>query len=408
MMLEKIARNTFYLFSAQIFNKTIGFLWTVYLARRLGREVFGQYQIVLAYVFTFFALVDFGLNRLLIRDLSQGREEIESCLGNAFGFRLLLAFFSYLFALVFALFFGYPFFLICLFALTSLIFFLQGIWFCLSAIFIVQEKMEISAFGDCLQALLTPFFGLLFLKLDFGLKGVLGGLVVSAFFVLLYFLLQMKKSKISFRFSFEREKFFYFFQEGGKFAFLTILSLVYLKNGILILGRLKGPEIAGLYSAGFKVVEVGIILPNALATAFFPKIASLALSKRSLLVGVYRRSLLIALGLALFLVVGTSFFAREILVLLFGPEFLPAVPVFSLLSFSLLFFFPNALAGDVIQSSEKLSSFLPWALCNTCLNFFLNFLLTLRFSVLGPAYAIIITEAIGFVINNLFVLRILQ
>ena len=407
-MLKKGARNTFYLFSSQILGKIVGFLWTVYLARTLGVKTFGQYQTVLAFVFTFFAFVDFGLNRLLIRDVSRKVEEAGDYLGSALGFRLILAFFAYMIAIIFAFLLGYPLSLIMLFAITFLLFFFQGFWFCFSAIFLALEKMEISALGSILQAIFTPLFGLLFLKLGFGLRGVLGGIVVSNLLVLFYFFLQARRKKIVFRLFLDRTRFLYFLKEGGKFAFLTFLSIFYLKNGVLILERLKGEKVAGLYSAGFKVVEIGIIFPNALATAFFPQVSKLILADKKRLTQLYFQLVLIAFLLAVPLTLIVGLYSEEILDFLFGKEFVFASPALSILGFSLILFFVNALPGNIIQSSEKLTSFLPWAFFNTFFNLLLNFLLVPRFSFLGPAYAILITETIGLLINNLFVREILK
>lgn len=406
--MNKITKNTIWLFSSQVFAKAIGFFYVVYLARALGVEKFGQYEAVLAFIFIFFTLVDFGLNRLLIREVSRKVKEAGLFLGNALGFRLSLSLFAYFLALISAHLLGYPFPMAGLITLSSLLFFSQGVWFCFEAIFMALEKFQICAFGTAILAISNPILGIFLLKAGFGVAGVLAGLVFSSLIVLFYFGLLTKTKRISWRFSFERESFIHFLKEGSKFAFLTILSLIYLKNGTVILSRLAGEEAVGLYAAASKIIEVGVLFPNALALAIFPQVSRLILSSKKRLARLYFKSVLIAFFLALPLTVMANLYPREILGSLFGKEFTQAASAFSVLGFSLVLFFINALPGNIIQSSEKLTSFLPWALFNTILNIVLNLFLIPRFSFLGAAYAMLITEAIGFVLNNVFVVKILK
>lgn len=406
--MEKITKNTIWLLSSQVFAKAVGFFYVLYLARTLGVEKFGQYEAVLAFIFIFFTLVDFGLNRLLIRDVSRKAKGAGVFLGNAVSFRLILSVIAYVLTLIFALFSGYPLSMICLVALASLVFFSQGFWFCFEAIFMALEKMKVCAFGSAILAISSPIFGISLLKAGFGVAGVLIGMVFSSLLALFCFCLWAKKKGIFWRFSFEREIFCHFLKEGSKFALLTILSLIYLKNGIVILSRLRGEKAVGLYASAYKIIEVGILFPNALAIAFFPRVARLILTDRKRLTKLYLRSALAAFFLALPLTLAACLYPEEILGLLFGKEFTQAGSVFSVLGLSLVLFFINALPGNIIQSSKKLTPFLPWALFNTLLNIFLNFFLISRFSLLGAAYAMLITEFFGLVINNIFVIKILR
>ena len=240
------------------------------------------------------------------------------------------------------------------------------------------------------------------------MTGALTGMVFSSLVVLLYFGILARLKKVYWRFSFGKKSFVYFWKQGSKFAFLTITTLVYLKNGIVILSYLLGEEVVGLYAVAYRIVEVGILFPNALAMAFFPQVSRLILTSKKRLAGLYFKSVLMAFVLALPLSLVANFFPKKILGFLFGEEFTQAAPAFSILGLSLVLFFVNALPGSIIQSSKKLTSFLPWAFFNTFFNVLLNFFLIPRFSFLGAAYAILITEITGLVINNIFVIKILR
>ena len=92
----------------------------------------------------------------------------------------------------------------------------------------------------------------------------------------------------------------------------------------------------------------------------------------------------------------------------YGSNYLGAVPVFMILGLSFVFFFPNALAGNIIQNSDKFKRFLPWAVANFLVALILCLILIPRYSIVGAAWAVVGGEIFGLIINNWFVFRILK
>ena len=80
---SKIAGNTIALFSASVLDKIFFFLIMLYFTRYMGPSIYGEYLLVMALLMIFRMLVNFGLNRLLVRDLARDFSRIEDYLGNS-------------------------------------------------------------------------------------------------------------------------------------------------------------------------------------------------------------------------------------------------------------------------------------------------------------------------------------
>ena len=74
-IMHKIAKNTFFLSTAQMAGRIIGFFYFLLLARFLGVATFGIYNFTIAFVYNFIPVADFGIERLVLRDISRDRDK---------------------------------------------------------------------------------------------------------------------------------------------------------------------------------------------------------------------------------------------------------------------------------------------------------------------------------------------
>jgi len=142
--------------------------------------------------------------------------------------------------------------------------------------------------------------------------------------------------------------------------------------------------------------------------ALFPTSARLLLEDKEKMKRVYLKGLLILFLVSLPIVLGGFLFSPFLVSFLLGGQYLPFIPALKVAFLSLVFFFVNVLPGNVILNSRKIKGFIPLAFLNLVVNVSLNLLLIPRFSFVGSAWAKLGSEAFGFLINNLYVWRILR
>ena len=89
-----VARNTFYLISAQVIGKSLTFLFYIVIARYLGATELGKYSFILGLVGMFIILTNFGLDNMLVRDIALKKEKAMTYVSNALAIKTLFAFCS--------------------------------------------------------------------------------------------------------------------------------------------------------------------------------------------------------------------------------------------------------------------------------------------------------------------------
>jgi O-antigen/teichoic acid export membrane protein len=95
------------------------------------------------------------------------------------------------------------------------------------------------------------------------------------------------------------------------------------------------------------------------------------------------------------MIIATTFFAKEIVVLLFGPAYLPTVDALRILGWAYALVAATTPAFAVISTSRHLERYVPWALGWVLVNVILNLLLIPTYSFIGAAIATVITETLG-------------
>jgi len=407
-MIPKIAKNTVFLSVAQIAGRLIGFFYFLLLARFLGVATFGIYNFTIAFVYNFIPVADFGLERLVLRDISRKPEKTSFYLARLLPLRLFLSLGAYLLVLLLALVLKQPLRQIGYLAIFGLFIFPYTFTYLLTSFLNAKEKMKYMALAVVCGQLAVFVIGITFVLLKLPLAIIFLAGVVGQLMVALFFLLKAKSWGLSLGWVVDKKFFLKALSQSWAFAVLLILAVFYIRTSLILVGLLKGGYYTGLYSSAFKFVEATILIPQSLALALFPLSARLLLKDKKRLEKIYQKALVVLFLFALPFVLVLGFLPRLIISLAYGQAYLPAAPVLALLGVSLILFFLNALPGNIIQNSPQFKKFLPWAALNFVIMLVFCLILIPRYSIIGAAWAVIGGEMAGLIINNLFVWRILK
>ena len=407
-MERKIIKNTALLSSANILARAVGFFYFVFLGRVLGVENFGHYNFALALVYNFYPVADFGVERLILRDLSKDGEKAQDYFQKILPLRFALALISVFLVSLLGLFLSKNNFdrlNIFVFSLCLLPWTFNQL---IAGIANAFEKMEIQSLAVVGMSILTAILG--------GIVAFLGGnvtqILLAAFLAnFLVSLVMIRLAvRIGLKFKIEIDKNFWkkTLSESWVFATIMILAVFYLRASTVMVNLFKGPYFTGLYSSAFKFIEASILIPQSFALALFPQTARLLSSDKKSLKRNYLKSLGLIFLFSLVFAIVFCFLSPLILRIAYGNKYSGAVGAAKILGISAIFFFMNALPGNVIQNSPQVKIFLPFALANLVLVVILGSIFIPRWSVEGAALAVLLAEIFGFLINNLFVYKILN
>ena len=92
ILVRKIAYNIIIATGARAFGVALSLISLGFIVRYLGKEGFGSYSLVLAFLYTFNILADLGLYSLMTREISRPGANEKKIASNIFTLRIIALF----------------------------------------------------------------------------------------------------------------------------------------------------------------------------------------------------------------------------------------------------------------------------------------------------------------------------
>lgn len=406
---KTIARNTFFLLTARVVSMLLSFILLVVVARELGVELFGLYNFAFAFVFFFAMFAEFGLPALAVREVAKQKKKISSYFSNILYIRLFFV----------AIASGLLFILINVFSFPSST---QTIVYIVAAAFFVQQIansfryyfqsfqiMEYEAIPVTIQSIAYFSFGLLVLFAGFTISSYEKLFLLSLVLllsnilslVLSAFLAFAKLPKISFKPDLKLCN--YILKNAFPFLLIVFLVTLYTKANIVFLEHFHGSISVGVYSASYLFISSIIALQTNFLLALYPAISEFFQKSKEKLFQLFHKSLkylaIAGLPIAFF----GSILARYFLLPIYGTEFLPAIPVFQILVWTIPFVFVNGLFYYLLFAAEKQKVVVQIFAIVAISSLALNFLLIPEMKEVGASIVLLFSEVIAFSLTLLYV-----
>uniref|UniRef100_B8HUJ1 Polysaccharide biosynthesis protein n=1 Tax=Cyanothece sp. (strain PCC 7425 / ATCC 29141) TaxID=395961 RepID=B8HUJ1_CYAP4 len=184
---------------------------------------------------------------------------------------------------------------------------------------------------------------------------------------------------------------------GFKAYLAALFSFLVLKFDILMIQHFKGAEQVGIYSIAITLVDKIYILPAAFGSILFPKLSSLSNKDEKLnFLGKTLFPLIVAMVFAGLLL---GFLAHPIIRLLYGEDFLPAVPVLIALLPGVICLGINSVLMNYFASIGMPPITVYSPLIATIINVIINTFLIPHFGIIGAALSSTISYSIMLVLS---------
>jgi len=393
-----VAKNTIALITREALNKGVLFVLLVLIGRFLGKEALGRYSLAIAISQIFFFGTELGLNTLLIREVAKEKLLAGKALFNIGILRIVLGLLTMLLIWLTAVIIGAKDETATVIYLCGISYFIISITTVFTSIFRAFEKMELELFIAVIK-------NVIFLPLAIWALFCNGSLIAIFNIFLATNILALIISGVIFIRQIEIPKFkldFRFLKAQGKETWPIwigqLFGIAYLKVAPLLLFRLKGEGAVGLYNAGFVVVDGLWVLATCFVSSIFPVISRLNAvsqhdSKVEYLKGL-RFIFLVFLPLGAILILAAPYLVR----ILYGGKFDEIVPLFRLLTVVAILIALDTHNGLSILAIGKQFVFPFINGAGLIINFILSMFFILRFSYIGSAYALIISEFFVFIL----------
>lgn len=399
---SRVADNTLWLLLQRLGGRFISFLLMVYLARHLGSLNFGKFTFANGFIGLFLILADLGITTLVVRDVARDREGSPQYVGNTATLKVFLSVVTFIVILIVLNIMQVPDDTKVVVYLISACSILENIGGFFGAIFQAYEKMSYIAIIEITQKLFLFFLCFIFLFQGYGLLAVGFAYLFSGIFFCFVNLsfVSLRFFKPIYRIDFQFWK--KVLKESFPLAIVAVISMIYYNTDIVMLGKMKGEEVAGWYGVSYHLFFAIIVLAGAFLSAVFPVMSRFFKESHQMLKEVYKKSFKVIIGTGLPLSVGCALLAPRIIIFLFGPQYQHSIVAFRIFSFLIIFSYLNGLAGYFLTSVNRQALTAKILALTAGINVLLNFILIPRYSYIGAACATVVSEILFFVIFFIF------
>ena len=328
---HSVVKNSALPMGLNLFNRLIDFVFAMYYLRILGPADAGRYVAAITTAGFFEILANYGLDILLIRDVSQDKSRANHYLLNTTILRLLAAFVASIPILIFMWGTRLTENPLTTAEVAAVLLIMVGMVFSgmskgVTGLFYVYEEAEIPAAMTTATTILKVGLGVFVLLLGYSFVGLAAvSIAVNIITLAVLVFLALRRFGLHGPWRFDPGLQQQLVRKGFPLMLIHLLQTIFISIDILLLRLMltDGEEVVGYYQTAYKWFNALQIIPAFFTLALFPVISreinnSIESARR-----MYTMSLKLMLLLALPIAAYTMFLAPFLVRLLGGPQYLP-------------------------------------------------------------------------------------
>ncbi len=394
-MARKVARNALYNSSALVVGNISGLSLTIILARILKPENFGIYSLVLSVAMLAIAFSNLGIDGAVIRYTAYyiGKNDLKKVRGHLYYFFKIKFFLALIIAAILitsakelASVFRDERLAIPFMIAGGIVFFASLANF-FKSFFIGLQEFRYYFLKQSIYELFRWVFGLP-LAFVFLASGALAGYSIAHLiaFLFLSFIVFSRYEKLIRGERSEPDR------SSRKFiGFMTIASvsgITYTYIDSVMIGYLLNSTEVGFYRASYTIIFAIVGLISSLSMVLFPTFTQM--SNRDIMLALKRLNKYVSI-IAFPAAAGLFFLSEELIRIVYGIDYLNAIPAMIVLSFALI---PGAFnyLGTIFNSKERPDVSAAVITVSMILNVMLNYFFILSMGIVGAALATVISR----------------
>jgi O-antigen/teichoic acid export membrane protein len=283
-------------------------------------------------------LSSFGIHTIAIRELSQKPEDASIILGDVMVFTGAFSVFSGLLCIVISYIFGYEADILLgikIAAIGMAISFFTAP----QVIFNAKLKMEHTVVGNVIRDILLLTFALYLSRMNAAFLAYIWSSLVASMGTALYTQIVGYRLVIP-KFVLDINRYEKLFKASLPLGLSGIALYIYNYVDTIMLSKMATMAMVGYYGVAYKFVFLGQLIPNAILITLFPIFAKLNQSDKPKAQRYFQYGFDSVLLIAVFLAACGILFSRNVILLLFSPEYLPSVIPLTIFCVNFLFMFP--------------------------------------------------------------------
>ncbi|MCK5146608.1 flippase [bacterium] len=374
------------------------FVFYFLMARYLGDIGIGKYSFTVGLISILFIISGFGLDNLIVREVSINKNKASQYLSNAVTIKTGLSLVAILLLFIFLPLLGKSADVNKLVLLFCLTLFFENITTSIEAIFNAFERLHFIAIMEVsynilkvILALFIKFYGgqleilIICLVLISGIKCLFTQYILKRYFFKWHYIFKFTRLKT-------------LLLKSYPFALMGAISIIYLRIDLVMLSTLIGDSITGQYAVAFNFITLFMALSYGFSRSFYPILSRLYHESRQAFFAAGEKGLNYLFAAALPIAIIITILAPKIIMFIFGSQFADSAIAVQVLIWTIPFLFMNAPLLRMLYSANHQNDALKIAIIGTIFNITMNILLIPRISFLGASISTVLSELLTFLL----------
>ena len=170
-----------------------------------------------------------------------------------------------------------------------------------------------------------------------------------------------------------------------------VVITIYMKIDQVMIKQMLGNSEVGYYAAAVRLCEAWYFLPTIITTSLFPAIVKASKIDLKLYDSRMQKLYDLLAWSAIAIALPCSFFSKEIIQILYKPEFLPAAPVLTIYIWAGIAVFLGVASSRFLITENFTKIEFYRTLVGMVINVFLNLILIPKYGIIGSAFATLIS-----------------
>lgn len=346
---EQVLRGTFYIAVAKYSGLVVGLIITSILARILTPEDYGVVAIAMVFITFFTLLSDMGIGSAIIQYKDLDKKEISSVFGLSFWLGIILTLFFFVGAYFIASFFSNKQ-LIRICQILSLQVLFVAFNMVPNALLLKEQKFKIIAFRTLFVQILCGTLAVVAAYRGWGVYSLLIAPIGGAF---LTFTINALYSGIQFSLLPQKNV----IKKIAEFSIYQFLFGIvnYFGNNlhVVLIGKVIGINSLGYYEKGDRLIAMPMQNINGVLSPVLHPVLSNYQGDQDFVFRVLQKITYILCIISIPISVLFFTAAKDIVLILFGNQWLDAVPCIQILSFTIIFRMTGVSLGAILQTLNK-------------------------------------------------------
>ncbi len=392
---RKYLTNTSWLFVEKLIRIIIGFFVTVYIIRYLGPAQFGLLSYVTSFVFLFSSIATLGLDNIIIRDIVNESDARDEVLGTSFLLRISGSAISFILI-------GITVFLTSENNFNIILIFIIAISTSFQAFNVIDSyfqsrvQSKYSVYVKIVSFIIITVLKLLLIIFNYSL---IYFAIVTSFETIIMaggytFIYHFKSLKI-FNWRFSKKRAFQLLKDAWPLILSGLVISVYMKIDQVMIKKMLNDTEVGLYAAAVRISEAWYFIPVAISTSLFPAILNAKKISDELYLARLQKLYDILAWMAIGIGLVVTLFSTDLVKILLGTTYLPAVPVIKIYIWAGVAVFLGVASSQFLISENLTKISFIRSFLGMIVNVILNLLFIPILGIIGSALATLISYTIA-------------